>query len=87
MLSSFSKGPWVFTLLVGAASSGCAGLSPGKGAVPAPSASPREKAQAPATRGTVEAFLQPGSATEVEPVLAGSELVEQRGKRSRVGAA
>jgi len=86
MLSSFSRGPWVFTLLLGAASSACAGLTPAKGVIQAPSAAPRQKAQAPATRGTVEAFLQPGSATEVESVLADSELAEQRGERSRVGA-
>lgn len=86
MISSFSKGAWVFTLLLGAASSACAGLTPAKGVIEAPSAPPREKNQAPATRGTVEAFLQPGSATEVDPVLAESELAERRGERSRIGA-
>jgi hypothetical protein len=93
MLSSPSRGPWVFTLLVGSLF-GCAQVSRTPASVAgAPSASPSEKTQQPAARGTVEAFLDPGSATEIEPVLADSELAQPNaterlklGQQSRAGA-
>ncbi len=83
MLSSFTSGAsvaaraaWVFTLLGGVQSFGCAELTPPPASVLQTPSAPREKTQVRAARGSVDAFLEPGSATEVEPALGGSELVQ-----------
>lgn len=73
MLRSLSNAAWVFTLLGGLQSAACA--APNQRVTHLPRVA-RENPQIAVPRGTVEAFLEPGSVREVElaqPSLGASE--------------
>lgn len=79
MRRSLSNAAWVFTLLGGLQSAACGATNPAHVTpLPGVASVPRENPQVPAPRGTVEAFLEPGSVREVElaqqqPSLGASE--------------
>jgi hypothetical protein len=76
MLRSLSNAAWVFTLLGGLPCAACGTMSPRATQPSGITSVPRENPQLSAPRGTVEAFLDPGSVREVElaqPSLGASE--------------